>query len=1443
MLLNSSPATGPTFRLVAIGASAGGLEACTRLLHALPVPSGMAFILVQHMAPAHKDMLAGLLAGHTALRVVQAADRMAMEPEHLYVVPPGSYLSVIAGLLHLSAPSSRDSAPHRAPLPFDALLQSIATEYGSRATCIVLSGTGSDGSAGLRAVKAAGGLILAQDPTEAGYDGMPRSAIATGLVDQILPAARLPEAFARLVQPPSGTPAAQPAASASGTLQPGMVLEMVELLRRRTGHDFGPYKRGTLERRIERRMGLALTGKADAPRYLALLRHDPAELDVLAKDLLIHVTSFFRDPFVFGAVAEHVIPGLLQDRAANQPIRIWIPGCSTGEEAYALVILFYEAMEAVPGRAHDITLQVFASDIDAAAVAVAREGLYPPSITADVSASRLERFFIKEAGHGYRVHPDLRALVVFTVQDLLADPPFSRLDVVSCRNLLIYLGPEAQAQAISLFHFALKEGGTLLLGTAEAVSEADGRFKLVQQAARLYLHLGRPRPGELSFAAAVPAAARVIPSTRGSPGTTQVPRHIALANLCRQAVLGRHAPAAALCTMSYHCLYTLGPTDRYLQVAAGFTTPDLLAMARGTMRTRLRSALAQAVQGGPDAGLITVPGGRVVLDGHPVPFTIEVQPVIFEGETLLLVCFVDAPVPLPQKGGRPASDSVRVAALEHELDTMRTDLDVAHRSIELFGETTRAINEEALSVNEEYQSTSEKLLNSKEELQSLNEELQALNGQLQETLERQRITANDLQNIIYNTECATLFLDRQLNIRLFTPATKALFNVIPGDVGRPLADLHCLAADALLLDDARAVLHHLQPVEREVETVAGTWFHRRILPYRTDGNGIEGVVITFSDVTRRKQAAASLQTAKQEAEAANLAKSRFLAAASHDLRQPLQTLALLQGLLVRNAPGEKAARLLHRVDETLGAMTGMLDTLLDLNQIEAGVVQPGLVNYPIGPVLDRLRAEFSLQAEAKRLDLRVVPCSARVRTDPRLLEQMLRNLMSNALKYTGTGRVLLGCRRLPDALRIEVWDTGSGIATAELETVFDAYHQVGNDARKRACGLGLGLSFVQRLGALLGHSVRVRSQPGRGSVFTIEVPLVATQQHAVEPDGRVSPATPIRPVASILVIEDDPDMRELLQQLLADEGFGVTVALDGAAALAMVRGGAAPDLLLADYNLPGGLTGLDAIAGIRRTLPHVPAILLTGDTSAATTEKVAQARCSHLKKPVKPPELLGLTHALLPARKPWSPLAPATHEDSTVVFVVDDDAALRAALRAVLEENGHHVEDFSGGAAFIAALRPGQSGCLLVDAAMPGMSGMAVLHHLAKSGHNLPAIMITGYGDVAMAVDAMKAGAFDFIEKPVSAPDLLAGIARALDRSHGDGVRSAWHATAARSIAGLTTRQRDVLTMVLAGHPSKNIAADLGISQRTVENHRAAIMRKTGTKSLPALARLALAAS
>ena len=1105
----------------------------------------------------------------------------------------------------------------------------MAVEYGRRAVCVVLSGSGADGSLGLAAVKAAGGLAIVQDPEEAGYDGMPRSAIGTDVVDAVATAAAIPGVLATALAGHGR------AVAVVAPVDPDPLSGIIALLRARTRHDFAPYNRGTLERRVERRMSMASlggqTGGKDGDgreridRYLDLLRADAGELGLLAKDLLIHVTGFFRDPTVYAALAEAVIPGLVRDQPQDQPLRIWIAGCSTGEEAYSLVILFREA---ITDAGRDIKLQVFASDIDAEAVATAREGSYSASIEADVSAARLARFFCKEDGQGYRVLPDVRAAVVFTVQDLLADPPFSRLDLVSCRNLLIYLGPEAQAKAVSVFHFALREGGTLLLGSAETVGEADRRFELIQKSARLYRHVGPKRPGDLNFAAsAVPGMREPRSGPADAPS-----RQAVLAELCRQLVLDRHAPAAVLCNARHECLYSLGPTDRYLRVAPGHATPDLLAMARGTLRTRLRSALARAVQG--DARII-VTGGRIMQDGRPVPFSIDVQPVRSGGEALLLVCFVDGPA--LQQGRRQdgaTRDAPRIAELERELEAVQADLEEATRTLEASGEEQRAVNEEALSVNEEFQSTNEELLTSKEELQSLNEELTALNSQLQETLERQRTTSNDLQNILYSTDVATLFLDRDLGIRFFTPATRALFNIIPGDIGRPLADLHSLSTDTLLPADARTVLDSLQPVEREIETPGGAWFRRRILPYRTEGDGVEGVVITFNEITRRKQAAAALEAAKQQAEAANRAKSRFLAAASHDLRQPLQTLALLQGLLARSVTGE-AAGLVARLDETLGAMSGMLDTLLDLNQIEAGVVQAMPVDCRIDGLLVRLRDQFAHHAQAKGLGLRVVPCSAVVRTDPRLLEQMLRNLLSNALKYTEAGRVLLGCRRHGDTLRIEVWDTGPGIPDGELQAVFEECHQVGNEARERSRGLGLGLSIVRRLGALLGHRVGVRSQPGRGSVFTIEVARAADDLlPGPERVGR-APAATAGHRGSILVIEDDPDLRGLLRMLLEGDGHQVTTAPDGPAALALAAGGGLrPDLLLADLNLPGGMDGLHAAAGLRIALARpLPVVILSGDTSAGALQAIALQDCVHLSKPVKAAELAQAIQRLLAARQ------------------------------------------------------------------------------------------------------------------------------------------------------------------------------------------------------------------
>ncbi|MEO8683274.1 MAG: CheR family methyltransferase, partial [Devosia sp.] len=1112
-------------------------------------------------------------------------------------------------------------------------------------------------------------------------------------------------------------------------------------------------------------------------------------------------------------------------------LRVWTAGCSTGEESYSLGMVLKEAIEA---SGKDIPIQIFASDADEAAVATARLGIYPDTIAQTMSAERLKRFFVKE-GQTYRVLPELRSTIAFSVQNVLSDPPFSKLDLISCRNLLIYLSPEAQAKVIAVFHFALRAGGVLLLGSAETIGNREGQFDLISKPEKLYRQIGPIRPGDIGVTINSKTAAQ-----SGPVKPIGIAKQISLAELCRRLVMDSYAPAAVLIDTNYACIFSMGPTDQYLRIAPGYPTADLLAMASPGLKIKLRAALKKTKEGAK----------RVVVDGGKsrpgTVFKIDVQPVSHDGIDYYLVCFIDSHAAVQATrsiGGRTEG----YAELERELEATKADLQDALHDLESSGQEHKAVNEEALSVNEEYQSTNEELLTSKEELQSLNEELTALNSQLQETLERQRTTANDLQNVLYSTDLATIFLDRALNIRFFTPATKALFNVIPGDIGRPLADLNALAVDTALLADAAAVVKSKVPIEREIEARNGDWFIRRILPYRAENGDIEGVVITFANITDRRHAAEALEAAERTAQSANIAKSRFLAAASHDLRQPLQSLKLVQGMLSKSIHDEAAKKLLARLDDTVGAMSGMLNTLLDINQIEAGTVQAHKVGFPIDDILRRLRGEFTYVAQAQRLKLVVVASSLIVLSDPHLLEQMMRNLLSNALKYTKTGKVLVGCRRRGDNITVEVIDTGIGIPRRELDAIFDEYHQLHNEARERSQGLGLGLSIVRRLGDLLDHHVGVKSTPNRGSGFSISVPMVNVATIAAPMIAALAKAE--KHLAKVLVVEDDPEIRDLMRLMLEQEGHEVLTAADGPLALDIVaRTGFRPELIMADFNLPNGMDGIEVIADLRGKLrTKVPAIILTGDISTDALQNIGLQECMHFSKPVKAFELLAAIERLLVADSTAAaPFLMEAHTGTTsatsMVYVVDDELPVRTALRDALESEGLSVLDFATAEAFLLAYSPTGEECLLVDAYLPGLDGIELIRKLRELGHSLPTIMITGSSDVTMAVDVMKAGAMDFIEKPVGTDELVIAVRRALATSQDDNRTAGWHNDAVSHLAGLTKRQRQIMDLVLAGHPSKNIAADLNLSQRTVENHRAAIMLRTGTKSLPALARLVIAA-
>lgn len=670
---------------------------------------------------------------------------------------------------------------------------------------------------------------------------------------------------------------------------------------------------------------------------------------------------------------------------------------------------------------------------------------------------------------------------------------------------------------------------------------------------------------------------------------------------------------------------------------------------------------------------------------------------------------------------------------------------------------------------------------------------------------------------------------------------------------------HAVAADRALVDSAQtSILAGARCGGIELRVLGDDGAERWIESSWSIENSLDGeplrAFVTNLDISERKRAINALKAAKREAEQATAAKSHFLAAASHDLRQPLQSLVLLQGMLAKIVEGERGLNLVGRLGETLLSMSEMLNALLDINQIEAGAIQTRTVAVTAGEIFERLRQEFETQARAKKLEFRIVPCRVAIQTDPRLLEQLLRNLLSNALKYTKRGKVLLGCRRGGGVLRIDICDTGIGIPETDLVTIFDEYRQLDNSARERSRGLGLGLSIARSMAGLLGCKVRARSKLGRGSVFSIEVPCAGVPAPAPSiaaesaADGNTVGET--RVAGKILIVEDDPEIRELLAAALAADGHRVASARDGESALAAAASMPfQPEIVLTDFNLPNGMNGLQLAARLReRIRGDLPVIVLTGDITSETLRGITAGNCVKLNKPVDWKELnlavqsqLRIAHVAARSVKSARPAPPAALGQATV-FVVDDDPQIRESLREALEDDGKIVKAYPDCESFLAAHRPIPESCLLIDAYLPGMSGVELLQHLSAAKIPLPAIMITGNSDVAMAVRAMKAGALDFIEKPIGLSELAHNVERALAASRDIGKTSSSRDAAVGQVASLTHRERQIMDMVIAGSPSKNIAADLGISQRTVENHRASVMRKTGARSIPALARVAFAA-
>jgi len=879
--LNGDPR--PDFPIVGMGASAGGLAALEAFFSGMPADRdpGMAFVLVQHLAPDHESVLSELIARQTRMPVVQVEDGVQVEPDHVYVIPPNRDMSLSDGRLHLSQPHG----PRGQRLPIDFFFRSLARDRGADAICVVLSGTASDGTLGLRTVKGEGGMAMVQDPESTEYSGMPRSAIGTGVVDFVLPpgemAGQLME-YARKVRDGEarpGGPSPPPDEAAPGS--PDAMKMLFDLVRDQTGHDFSAYKESTVHRRLHRRMAVQQVDRLED--YVRFAKTSPKEVEALFRDLLIGVTQFFRDPEAFQALRD-AASDLIADKPPGSDLRVWVPGCSTGEEAYSIAILLREEMKEM-----DVSLpvQIFATDIDPRAIEIARAGVYPASVAPDLPGGRLNRYFVPKENDetAYRIREDIRKMLIFSEQDVLRDPPFSKLDLVSCRNLLIYLSAGTQEKLIPLFHRALRPNGLLFLGTAEGVGEFTDLFAPVDRKMSLY----RRQEVSRNYARMTPGPfvqpRKKIPSNRHLNEDAPDTAPVSLRRLTEATLAAEAAAVAALVDEAGDILYLHGRTGLYLEPAPGEGKMNVLQMAREGLQRELGVALHGART---RKTRVQRDGLEVRTNGHSVMVDLVVRPVSLlprakagspeeegeeekekDGSPLFLVILNAVPAPARDEGTpSPSAEEgtndpeleERIATLEGELAASEEYLHATQEEMQSTHEELRTSIEELQSTNEELQSTNEELETSQEELQSLNEELATVNTELEAKVADLSRSHNDMNNLLSGTGIATIFVDQELRIQRFTPTATRLMNLIDADVGRPVGDLAAkLSNYDSLAADANRVLETLEPREIEVRSVDGQWYLLGIRPYRTLENVIEGAVITLIEVTELKAAQAAIR--------------------------------------------------------------------------------------------------------------------------------------------------------------------------------------------------------------------------------------------------------------------------------------------------------------------------------------------------------------------------------------------------------------------------------------------------------------------------------------------------------------------------------------------------------------------------------------------------------
>jgi two-component system CheB/CheR fusion protein len=1073
--------------VAAIGASAGGFEAIRNFFDTMPADSGIAFVIIQHLHPTQKSLAAELFGKRTKMPVVEAEDGMRVEPNHVYTVPPNTYPAIVKGVLRLEAPKP----PHGLRLPIDHFFTALGEDQHERAIGIILSGSGSDGAMGVKSIAANGGIVLAQDPETAQFDGMPLSTISSGTVNYVLPVAKMPAVLVGYAHHPYVAGAARLETVAES--EEAVLESVLGLIRARRGYSFSGYKQNTLLRRIQRRMGLRSIAQWND--YIAVLRKNPAEVDALFKDLLIGVTEFFRDADAWNVLETEVIAPLVEAKPRGEAIRVWVPGCATGEEAYALALLLLEKLKLAGKRC---PVQVFATDTNEETLQLARAGIYPTGVATRIAPERLRRFFTENSdNHQYQVGRELRESVIFGAQNLVTDPPFSRLDLISCRNLLIYLESNVQKKILDLFQFALRPGGYMFLGSAETIGESAELFKPLSKRWRIYQRSGGYGRQPLSLALRADASHANATAAAAKPASARNPL---LTNRAQQLILDRFAPAAVLVNSKNEIIYFCGPVENYLKRPRGAPTQDLLAQARDGLRSGLRSALREAAA---SEGTVTIGKAQVKRDSVFAPVLLTVTPAGADADDtrLQLVVFQDE-VKTKRAAKAESSEENLTRQLEEELRVTKDDLQSSIERTEASNEELKVSNEEVVSINEELQSINEELESSKEELQSLNEELSTVNQQLQNKVVELEAANADLKNLLASSEIATICLDQEFRIRWFTPATKQVFRVIDSDIGRPISDIAAALSGGALLDHAAEVLKNLAPAQRELQLDNGHWYLRRIVPYRGEANHIDGVVVTYTDITEARQAAEAAFAAQRKANESLEQKVRERTeqlralAVELSLAEERERRALAQDL--HDDLGQVLAIVKHKLSSLRDPLP--VDGLADeLKRIESLIDQANRSMRALAfelspPVLHTLGLVPALEWLTEEIE-RVYGLKVHLSDDgaPKVLDEpsrttlfrAVRELLINVAKHAGAREAEVTCLSSENRLTLAVTDEGSG---------FD-YHKV-LQAAPGAGGLGL-VSLRERI-EFLGGEMHIDSGPDDGTTVTLLTPLQNTTEKAAQ---------------------------------------------------------------------------------------------------------------------------------------------------------------------------------------------------------------------------------------------------------------------------------------------------------------------------------------------------------